>query len=139
MDGGQLSFFAPEGCYLATRYRDRQRDFVTYRHYYEDGRVMAFDGVAWWGVCYFSADEIAQAKLLIGESGVMTMSDILPSEKMWDTAELIYSWRLGEKVGRVVNRAYPAQQSAEVTWLTEQLDWLEVGARPYDDEGGDLK
>lgn len=114
----------PAQAYLATHYEDVRRAFETWRVYYENGQVMAFDGQVWWQVCLFSPAEVAKAKQIIRQSGLLTATD-LEQGAIWDTARLSYSWRLPESAGTITNHAYPARQHPVFILLNEQLDQLE--------------
>jgi hypothetical protein len=118
----------PEGnYYLASHYQDKRRGFETWRVYYDDGRVEAYDGQAWWTVCRFSESQIDQAKAAIQASGLLSASD-LTAANIHDTASLTYTWRWAGQSGSVTNWAYPARTHPVFETLEAQLDSLEAEA-----------
>jgi hypothetical protein len=117
----------PAGSYLATHYIDRRNQLETWRVYYEDGRVEAFDGRQWWPVCHFSVDQVRRAKEAIQATGLLAAAD-LTAEGIDDTATLTYGWRLAEATGHVTNWAYPARSHPVFEALNARLDALEAEA-----------
>ena len=119
----RIAEILPEGAYLATRYEDWRNHLVTRRVYYDNGLVEAFDGKDWWTVCEFSPEQIRQAQQAIERSGLPQAKD-LNDESIFDTAELIYAWRLEDCTGMVTNSAYPAMDHPAIEKLEAILEKL---------------
>jgi len=122
----------PDGSYLASLFRDPHREREVRRVYYEDGRVMAFDGTQWWQVCTFTPEQVGRAKEAVRRSGLPEAQDI-SDEQAFDVAQVTYAWQLGDESGQVTsgqvtNWAYPARQHPVFEALDEQLDVLETEA-----------
>lgn len=117
----------PEGSYLASLFRDPHRQRETRRVFYEDGRVMAFDGTEWWPVCTFTPEQVERAKEAIRSSGLTEAQD-LRDDQAFDVAQVTYAWRLDDEHGEVTNWAYPARQHPVFDALDQQLDALETEA-----------
>ena len=117
----------PEGSYLASLFRDPHRHREVRRVFYEDGRVMAFDGEEWWQVCTFTPEQVERAKGAIGSSGLPQAEDVRVGQA-YDVAQVTYAWKLGNESGEVTNWAYPARQHPVFEALDERLDALETEA-----------
>jgi hypothetical protein len=113
----------PLDAYLATCYQDWRNKVVTRRIYYNNGRVEAFDGNAWWTVCRFSPLQTELAKKAIRKSGLAEAENLTAAD-VYDTAVLAYAWRLDEKEGLVNNFAYPALDHPAFELLEAELEKL---------------
>ncbi len=116
----------PAGSYLASHYRDR-RGYESWRVYYLDGRVDAFDGREWWTVCRFDRAQIEAAQQAVRASGLLTAAD-MPKGKVHDAARLSWYWELDGRKGSVTNYAYPAHDHPAFLALDERLEKIEAAA-----------
>ena len=115
----------PADAFLATRYFDQPRNFITRRIYYNDGYVRAFDGNEWWTVCHLSGNEIKSAIIAIKKSGLMSAKDLVV-ENCYDTALLTFAWCIDKQKGMVTNFSYPAVEHPPIEKLEEELDKIEA-------------
>lgn len=120
----------PAGAFLATRYLDQQRNFITRRVYYENGSVEAFDGNEWWKVCHFDHLQTQQAKKTIIQCGLISGKDLVDTE-VFDAAALTFAWRINDKEGVVTNWAYPAVDHPVFEKLETELEVIEKQCAPY--------
>ena len=114
----------PNASYLATRYLDRSRNFITRRVYYENGMVKAFNGQDWWLVCEFTQKQIKRAKTLILDSGLIRAKD-LKNEHVFDAAPLSFAYSLEGEIGMITNWCYPAADHPVLELLEKGLNVLE--------------
>ncbi|MBI5880278.1 MAG: hypothetical protein HZB53_21720 [Chloroflexi bacterium] len=119
----------PADAFLATHYHERRIE--TRRVYFNDGRVDAYDGAAWWRVCDLTADQVRQAQAAIRASGLLTARD-MSAGGVYDTATLTYAWSLDGQAGSVTNYAYPARKHPVFEALDRALDALVDAAAPPD-------
>ena len=130
--GININEILPPDAFLATRYFDPQRNFITRRIYYDNGLVEAFDGNEWWTVCRFTPSQTEIAKKSIIESRLSTTDDLI-NASVYDPAVLTYAWRIHGKEGIVTNWAYPAVEHPAFEKLETELDEVEKNCAPYQD------
>ncbi len=118
---------SPEKSYLSSRYYDPHRQFESWRVFYEDGRVKAYDGKEWWEVCQFNEEQVARAKKAIKESGLLIASD-LKQDGIFDAALVTYFWKINNSKGQVTNWIDPVIHHPVFATLDKNLDALEAEA-----------
>jgi hypothetical protein len=117
----------PDDAYLAWRYVDGHGGIDRAQIYWDDGRVEALEGEAVELLCTFDADQVEAARRAVNESGLPDAID-RPRGDTHDAAAITYWWRLGDRVGTLVNAAFPAEQPPEIDRLEARLAELEEAA-----------
>ena len=100
----------PQNAYFASYYLDEKIPFCTRRVYYENGDVMAYDGIEWWQVCRFSPHSIVQLKEFIVSLNLKNAGSLVNKNEVQDAALLTYAWNIKDDVGMLQNECYPAKE-----------------------------
>ena len=118
----------PPGLYLRTRYEDPLLGEVREREYADSGEVwLVVNGHrSLWAA--LDDQQVASAKAAVESSGLTDQDDVPPLEDAHDLATMTYDWRLGERLGRVVDAAYQAVVPVALDRLEEMLANLEEGS-----------
>lgn len=122
----------PEDAYLSVYYRDGQRSRQHITIYYDDGRVFFDNGIEARDLCHFNADELQKARQILHDCGVADAGDLSPVSA-YDTAQVTWRWRLGDKSGSIHNPSYPAARHAVMDCAQEQLYELELASQERND------
>lgn len=120
-------FSLPDGAYLGWRYVDARSRIDRRQLYHDDGRVEAIEGDERFELCRFTPEQVAAAKVAIGESGLTSSSDTGLGETH-DAAPVTYAWRLESGEGSVTNAGHPATSHEAIDRLDRALAELEEAA-----------
>ena len=123
-----LQQILPERAYLATWYQDLRTGINTRRVYWDDGRVEAFDGENWRAVCHLTDEQVDYARKAIAQCGLLSLQNLEARPGIFDTALMVYAWRIGGATGSFANHLYPAVLPEETENLEHTLYDMEAQA-----------
>jgi hypothetical protein len=120
-----------DDAFFSTYYHDPARQQERLTVYFQDGRVLYDEGAGRQEIFRFSAQEVAEVMRLLVSCGLPAATD-LPPVQAYDTARVVWRWRLQGREGVLRNPAYPAVKHPVMECVSLPLWELEQAAQDRD-------